>query len=258
MLKALHASPPARTDTLWLLSGHSDWKEGVYLLVPSIHRNLEHFIPGAGSLGDLKQLGHARRPFTEHQPLRYHRDIPDQLGSREDKHAKHLVEAARDHWRLDWLGNRPFPDAALLTARLPVRLDHVGLGFTGSQYSFICDKTFMIVIGVALLLLLIWTEGFKASLDDAPALAKFQYETPNPGGYGATTLAGTEISSKPIGASTTSRSRKTRLLCTCSNTCLRCIGGIRRQCHSSPNGWRFSVSTATFEAAMSGTLVKGR
>ncbi|MCS4312436.1 hypothetical protein M2397_002739 [Pseudomonas sp. BIGb0381] len=48
-------------------------------------------------------------------------------------------------------------------------------------YSFIYDKTFMIVIGAAFMLLLIWTEGFKASLDDAPALAKFQYETPNPG-----------------------------------------------------------------------------
>lgn len=48
-------------------------------------------------------------------------------------------------------------------------------------YSFIYDKTFMIVIGMALLLLLIWTEGFKASLDEAPALAKFQYEKPNPG-----------------------------------------------------------------------------
>ncbi len=47
-------------------------------------------------------------------------------------------------------------------------------------YSFIYDKTFMIVVGVALLLLLIWTEGFKASLYEAAALAKFQYETPNP------------------------------------------------------------------------------
>ncbi|MDW2776291.1 hypothetical protein [Pseudomonas sp. BEA3.1] len=47
-------------------------------------------------------------------------------------------------------------------------------------YSFIYDKTLMTVVGVALLLLLIWTEGFKASLDEAPALAKFQYETPNP------------------------------------------------------------------------------
>ncbi|EOV0931924.1 hypothetical protein ACOLSI_000265 [Pseudomonas aeruginosa] len=48
-------------------------------------------------------------------------------------------------------------------------------------YSFIYDKTFMTAAGVALLLLLIWTEGFKASLEEAPALAKFQYETPNPG-----------------------------------------------------------------------------
>lgn len=31
----------------------------------------------------------------------------------------------------------------------------------------------MIVVGVALLLLLIWTEGFKASLDEASALANF-------------------------------------------------------------------------------------
>lgn len=107
--------------------------DGVYLLAPSIHRNLEHFIPGAGSLGDLKQLGHERRPLPEHQPLSYHRDIPDQPGSREDTHAERFVEAARYHWRLDWLGNRPFPNATLLTARLPVRLDHVGLGFSGSD-----------------------------------------------------------------------------------------------------------------------------
>ncbi len=57
-----------------------------------------------------------------------------------------------------------------------------GWASPAAMYSFIYDKTFMIIIGLALLLLLIWTEGFKASLDDAPALAKFQYETPNPGG----------------------------------------------------------------------------
>lgn len=56
----MHASPTARTDTLWLLSGHLGWKEGVYLLAPSIHRNLEQFISSAGSLGDLRQLGHTR------------------------------------------------------------------------------------------------------------------------------------------------------------------------------------------------------
>ena len=48
-------------------------------------------------------------------------------------------------------------------------------------YSFIYDKGFMAGCGVALLLLLTWTEGFKASLDEAPALARFEDETPNPG-----------------------------------------------------------------------------
>ncbi|MFG9507589.1 hypothetical protein ACEP26_31565, partial [Pseudomonas aeruginosa] len=45
--------------TLWLLSVHSGGMEGVYLLAPPIHRNLNHFISGTGSLGDLEELGHA-------------------------------------------------------------------------------------------------------------------------------------------------------------------------------------------------------
>lgn len=33
--------------------------EDVYLLAPSVHRNLEHFISSAGSLSHLDELGHA-------------------------------------------------------------------------------------------------------------------------------------------------------------------------------------------------------
>jgi hypothetical protein len=39
-------------------------------------------------------------------------------------------------------------------------------------YSFIYDSGHMTIAGVGLLLLLIWTEGFKASLKEAPLLAK--------------------------------------------------------------------------------------
>jgi len=48
-------------------------------------------------------------------------------------------------------------------------------------YSFLYDKTFMTIIGVALLLLLIWTEGFKASLDEAPFLANLKATGTAPG-----------------------------------------------------------------------------
>lgn len=51
-------------------------------------------------------------------------------------------------------------------------------------YSFIYDKNQMAVIGVLLMLLLVWKEGFKASLSDAAALAKYEYETENPGWLG--------------------------------------------------------------------------
>lgn len=125
-------------------------------------------------------------------------------------------------------------------------------------YSFIYDKTLMILIGVALLLFLIWTEGLRHRWMRHMPWPNSSTRRRTLGGYGATTLTGTEISSKPTGAFTTLRSRKTRLLRTCSNTCLRCIGAIRRRCHSSPNGWRFCMSAATFEAAMSGILVTDR
>lgn len=48
-------------------------------------------------------------------------------------------------------------------------------------YSFLYDKDFMAVAGMALLLLLIWTEGVKASLDEAPFLANLQLQSSNPG-----------------------------------------------------------------------------
>lgn len=48
-------------------------------------------------------------------------------------------------------------------------------------YSFLYDKTFMTIIGVGLLLLLIWTEGFKASLDEAPFLANLKATGTAPG-----------------------------------------------------------------------------
>ncbi|WLH23473.1 hypothetical protein PSH76_26215 [Pseudomonas sp. FP215] len=48
-------------------------------------------------------------------------------------------------------------------------------------YSFLYDKTFMTIVGVALLLLLIWTEGFKASLDEAPFLANLKATDTAPG-----------------------------------------------------------------------------
>ena len=41
-------------------------------------------------------------------------------------------------------------------------------------YSFIYDKAVMAVVGVALIFFLIWTEGFKASLKEAPFLASFK------------------------------------------------------------------------------------
>lgn len=41
-------------------------------------------------------------------------------------------------------------------------------------YSLLYDKTFITIIGVALLLLLVWTEGFKASLAEAPFLANLK------------------------------------------------------------------------------------
>lgn len=48
-------------------------------------------------------------------------------------------------------------------------------------YSFTYDKTIMTIIGAALLLLLIWTEGFKASLTEAPFLANLKTTDAAPG-----------------------------------------------------------------------------
>ncbi|QJQ22924.1 MULTISPECIES: hypothetical protein [unclassified Pseudomonas] len=56
-----------------------------------------------------------------------------------------------------------------------------GFASPAAVYSFTYDKDHMAVVGVLLMLLLAWKEGFKASLSDAAALAKYEYETDNPG-----------------------------------------------------------------------------
>lgn len=48
-------------------------------------------------------------------------------------------------------------------------------------YSLLYDKTFITIIGVALLLILVWTEGFKASLAEAPFLANLKATGTAPG-----------------------------------------------------------------------------
>jgi hypothetical protein len=48
-------------------------------------------------------------------------------------------------------------------------------------YSFLYDSGHMTIVGLAMLLFLVWQEGFKASLDEAPFLAKFQSDTVRPG-----------------------------------------------------------------------------
>lgn len=52
-----------------------------------------------------------------------------------------------------------------------------GFASPAAVYSFTYDKDHMAVVGVLLMLLLAWKEGFKASLSDAAALAKYEYET---------------------------------------------------------------------------------
>jgi hypothetical protein len=110
-----------------------------------------------------------------------------------------------------------------------------GTGLRQQRSTFIYDKTFMIAVGVALLLLLIWTEGFKASLDEAPTLAKFQYEMPNLGWLRRYYLRRNDLI-EAYWRVYNYEVKKTRSRCTCSSTCPRCIGATPRRCRSSPRG----------------------